>query len=76
MKKYQDVDLYGLLGVDPKATEKEVRLVKIEIYVKMRFYMNFFRSGKHIEKRHWIVTQTRIPTIPRPPNCSTNYHWA
>lgn len=25
VKKYQDVDLYALLGVEPEATEKEVK---------------------------------------------------
>lgn len=71
-KKYQDVDLYALLGVNADANEKEVSGEKITY---SRHISNPFirhRFAKHTGRKPSTAIQTRIRTTQRPQNSFMN----
>lgn len=70
VKKFSEIDLYGLLGIEIGATEAEVRPLLVELSEQNLLTMVRFRFAKHIARKPSNAIRIRIPTTRRRRNCS------
>jgi len=67
-----DLDLYGILGIQQSATEKEVGQF-LTTYVLLLIFTISIRLKQHIERKLYNGIQIKIPIIPKQLNCSCSY---
>lgn len=67
-KKFSDIDIYKLVGVNFEATDAEVCA---EIINQQDSNVSkFFRSGNRTARKPSNAIRTRIPTTQKPPSSS------